>query len=88
MLLCGKQRVLQTTDLRSKPTLQRQHINNEEEYCRMPVSKYIRLCAVSLGPSFEVFPLYNVFDENQLTLGVKESSVFVRKYKQCLNGNR
>ena len=81
---CGKQYIGQTTDLRARLTLHRQHINNEE-YCHLPVSKHIRKCALSLNPSFKVFPFYKVLDGNQATLDVKET-FFINKYKPCLNG--
>lgn len=71
-VVCGKEYIGQTADLRSRLTLHRQRINNEE-YCHLPVTKHMRQCAVSLNPSFKIFPVYKILDGNQPTPDVKET---------------
>jgi len=82
---CNLMYIGQTSDLRSRLTVHRQQINNEN-HCFLPVSRHIRQCASHLYPPFTVFPFYKVQDGNQALMDVKEI-LFIKKYKPMLNGS-
>lgn len=80
---CGCMEVYigETSNLRSRINLHRDHINHNKV---LYVSKHISQCAANLTPKFKVMPFYKVkLDDAQLRKN-KETN-FIEKYKPKLN---
>jgi len=81
---CQKEYIGETGDfLRKRMTVHRQHINDKNERILF-VSEHISECAMSLAPSFSVFPLLKIHTDN-VSLRREKERYFIRLFQPALN---